>query len=52
MLVLGKKIAAPIVRISQVARDVAEGNLDHQIAISGETEISAWREPSTSCSSA
>jgi signal transduction histidine kinase len=40
MLVLGKKIAAPIVRISQVARDVAEGNLEHQIAISGETEIS------------
>lgn len=40
MLVLGKKIAAPIVKISQVARDVAEGHLDHQIAISGETEIS------------
>jgi len=40
MLVLGKKIAAPIVRISQVARDVAEGNLDHQVTISGETEIS------------
>ncbi len=40
MLVLGKKIAAPIARISQVARDVAEGNLDHQVAISGETEIS------------
>jgi signal transduction histidine kinase len=40
MLVLGKKIAAPIARISQVARDVAEGHLDHQIAISGETEIS------------
>jgi signal transduction histidine kinase len=40
MLVLGKRIAAPIVKISQVARDVADGNLDHQIAISGETEIS------------
>ena len=40
MLVLGKKIAAPIVRISQVAREVAEGNLEHRIAISGETEIS------------
>jgi signal transduction histidine kinase len=40
MLVMGKKIAAPIVRISQVAREVAEGRLDHQIAISGETEIS------------
>ncbi len=40
MLVLGKKIAAPIAKISQVAREVAEGNLDHQVAVSGETEIS------------
>jgi signal transduction histidine kinase len=40
MLVFGKKIVAPIVRISQVARDVAEGNLDHQVAVAGETEIS------------
>jgi signal transduction histidine kinase len=40
MLVFGKRIAAPIVRISQVARDVAEGNLDHQVAVAGETEIS------------
>lgn len=40
MLVLGKRIAAPIVRISQVARDVADGNLDHQIAVAGEGEIS------------
>ena len=40
MLVLGKKIAAPILRISQVARDVAEGKLDHQVTISGENEIS------------
>jgi len=40
MLVLGKKIAAPILRISQVARDVAEGKLDHEVTISGENEIS------------
>jgi HAMP domain-containing protein len=40
MLVLGKKIAAPIARISQVPREVAEGNLDHQVAIAGQTEIS------------
>jgi signal transduction histidine kinase len=40
MLVLGKKIAAPIVRMAQVAREVAEGQLDHRVAISGQNEIS------------
>ena len=40
MLVLGKRLAAPIVSISQVAREVAEGNFDHRIVVAGENEIS------------
>jgi signal transduction histidine kinase len=39
MLVLGKKIAAPIVRLTHVAREVANGNYDHQIKSVDESEI-------------